>query len=192
MTRTTKPTRTLTASATRRAASAPCSGMEPAACFAKGTLVHTKDGHKPIEQIQMGDWVLSKPENGGEQADKRVVKTFVQPLDRIVGLVYTLPGQDLEDLIQKGQGIKTAFVNTTLNHPVWTKEEGWITPAHIQPNGMGAFHFEASTGVEIEFWAVENIYRSEYPDVGWTSKRWPEDLRARGTLWNYDQHQQVA
>ena len=32
-------------------------------CFVAGTLVHTKDGLKPIEQIKIGDWVLSRPES---------------------------------------------------------------------------------------------------------------------------------
>jgi hypothetical protein len=46
-------------------------------CFAAGTLVHTKEGLKPIEQIQVGDWVLSRSENGeGEQAYKRVTRTI--------------------------------------------------------------------------------------------------------------------
>ncbi|MDR2788675.1 MAG: Hint domain-containing protein [Candidatus Accumulibacter sp.] len=33
-------------------------------CFAAGTLAHTKKGLKPIESIQVGDWVLSRPEGG--------------------------------------------------------------------------------------------------------------------------------
>lgn len=46
-------------------------------CFVAGTLVHTRDGLRPIEQIQVGDYVLSKPEDGnGETAYKRVVNTF--------------------------------------------------------------------------------------------------------------------
>ena len=32
-------------------------------CFAAGTLVHTKEGLKPIEDICVGDWVLSYPED---------------------------------------------------------------------------------------------------------------------------------
>lgn len=46
-------------------------------CFVAGTLIWTDNGRVPIEQIQVGDLVLSKPEtNDGPQAYKRVVKTF--------------------------------------------------------------------------------------------------------------------
>jgi hypothetical protein len=46
-------------------------------CFAAGTLVHTKEGLKPIETIKAGDWVLSRPEdNSGENAYKRVIRTM--------------------------------------------------------------------------------------------------------------------
>jgi hypothetical protein len=44
-------------------------------CFAAGTLVHTRDGLVPIEQVKTGDWVLSQPEATGERAYKRVVRT---------------------------------------------------------------------------------------------------------------------
>lgn len=37
-----------------------------------GTLVHTKEGLKPIEQLKVGDWVLSRPENP-EQGTRRVI-----------------------------------------------------------------------------------------------------------------------
>jgi hypothetical protein len=46
-------------------------------CFAAGTLIHTKEGLKPIEDIKVGDWVLSRPEdNKGENAYKRVTRTM--------------------------------------------------------------------------------------------------------------------
>lgn len=156
--------------------------------FATGTLVHTKEGLKPIEQIQVGDWVLSKPENGGEQAYKRVVKTFAHEPQRIVRLNYTHPGQDLEDLIRKAQVIKTDYINTTLNHPFWTKEEGWTAPSHMQGCGIESFHFEDKNGDDVGFWDIQNIYVSDQPNIGWTSSRKPEVLRGKGTLWDYAEH----
>lgn len=44
-------------------------------CFAAGTLVHTREGLVPIEQVKTGDWVMSQPEATGERALKRVVRT---------------------------------------------------------------------------------------------------------------------
>lgn len=46
------------------------------ACFLAGTLIHTEQGLVPIEQIKVGDRVLSKDESGeGELVYKPVVRT---------------------------------------------------------------------------------------------------------------------
>lgn len=84
---------------------------EAGGCFAAGTLVHTKDGLKPIELIQVGDWVLSKPESGeGEQAYKRVVNTFSFEDKQVMRITYGL----LRD--GKFHGDKLIV---TPNHPFW-------------------------------------------------------------------------
>ena len=36
--------------------------------FVAGTLVHTDKGLVPIQEIKVGDWVLSRPELGGKDA----------------------------------------------------------------------------------------------------------------------------
>ncbi|MCG2575353.1 Hint domain-containing protein, partial [Acinetobacter sp. ME22] len=47
-------------------------------CFVAGTLVTTDKGKVPIQDIKVGDLVLSKPEDGiGEPEFKPVLKTFV-------------------------------------------------------------------------------------------------------------------
>ena len=48
------------------------------ACFVAGTLVHTDKGLVPIDQIKVGDMVLSRDENNpdGENTYKRVLSTF--------------------------------------------------------------------------------------------------------------------
>lgn len=163
-------------------------GFEPGACFAAGTLVHTKEGLKPIEQIQVGDWVLSKPENGGEQAYKRVLKTFEYPPERIVEVRYTGPSKDQRK--KAGTGFR---IMATLNHPFWTKEDGWTDPEYMKPNGVGAFHFQDKDGDDIAFWSIKNIYLSDQPNVGWTSNTTgggPEDVI--GSLWDYAEHRLIA
>lgn len=48
-------------------------------CFPAGTLVHTDKGLVPIQDIKVGDMVLSRPEWGGRDAPteyKRVVRAF--------------------------------------------------------------------------------------------------------------------
>lgn len=52
-------------------------------CFVAGTLVHTKDGLKKIEEIQVGNVVLSKSDVSGEMSYQRVVNTFVRQADAI-------------------------------------------------------------------------------------------------------------
>jgi hypothetical protein len=83
---------------------------EAGACFAAGTLVHTKDGLKPIEKIQVGDWVLSQPEEKGEQAYKRVVNTFNFDDKPVVRIHYAIQRNGVwheDNLIVTG------------NHPFW-------------------------------------------------------------------------
>ena len=45
--------------------------------FMKGTLVKRPEGWTPIDELKVGDLVMSRPENGiGEAVPKRVVNTF--------------------------------------------------------------------------------------------------------------------
>ena len=48
--------------------------------FVAGALVHTDKGLVPIEQLKVGDKVLSKHESGqGELAYKAITRTFKSP-----------------------------------------------------------------------------------------------------------------
>jgi hypothetical protein len=46
-------------------------------CFVAGTMVQTPDGPKAIETIRVGDLVLTRDEETGEQCAKAVLETFV-------------------------------------------------------------------------------------------------------------------
>ncbi|MDP1611393.1 MAG: polymorphic toxin-type HINT domain-containing protein [Sulfuritalea sp.] len=87
-------------------------------CFGAGTLVHTKNGLVPIEQIKVGDWVLSKHESGqGEQAYKRVTKTITSDKEVEVYLVTYL--------IEQGLGHRVEGLIVTADHPFYLKDVGW-------------------------------------------------------------------
>lgn len=89
--------------------------FEPGGGFLAGTLVHTEEGPVPIEQIKVGDWVLSQPEVKGTLAYKRVVKTFVHEDKTIRRIDYVGPA-DPDNV---------CFVYATDNHPFWVEGQDW-------------------------------------------------------------------
>ncbi|MDR1890312.1 MAG: hypothetical protein LBQ81_13225 [Zoogloeaceae bacterium] len=101
---------------------------DPGGCFIAGTLVHTKEGLKPIEEIKVGDYVLSKPEDGkGEQAYKRVAKTL-QFEEKEVWCVDILPKSEREQAKREGRHLNEDagfYFVVTPNHPFWVKGLGW-------------------------------------------------------------------
>ena len=89
--------------------------------FVAGTLVHTDKGLVPIEQIKVGDRVLSKPESGeGELAYKPVVNTF-EFEDKEVWFVEvsTVFSQSREDMMSgKVKFSQDTFI-VTPNNQFW-------------------------------------------------------------------------
>jgi hypothetical protein len=88
--------------------------------FVAGTLVHTKSGLKPIEEICVGDWVLSHPEGdvppsrlreGHDYSYRQVTKTYVHDDQPIVHVTY---------LQATGDGI-IEILRVTPNHPIYIK-----------------------------------------------------------------------
>src|SRR5471032_160366 len=84
-------------------------------CFVAGTLVHTKNGLVPIEQIKVGDLVLSRLEGGGELAYKRVVSTVSHENKQLWLVTYFVD----DDATPR-------YLVCTGNHPFWTKTSGWL------------------------------------------------------------------
>jgi Hint domain len=92
-------------------------------CFIAGTLVHTKEGLKPIEQIKVGDWVLSRPEDpaqGTETGYKRVSKTFRFEDKEVVRFWW----ERSNNLNRDTSNWDNVYV--TPNHPVWLNPDGWV------------------------------------------------------------------
>ena len=85
-------------------------------CFVAGTLIHTKEGLRQIEQIKVGAYVLAKPEDGtGIASYKRVTQTY-QHGEREV---YLLTWQTREG----GENIEVpSFAVVTGGHPIWVDQ----------------------------------------------------------------------
>lgn len=80
-------------------------------CFPAGTLVHTKDGTKVIEDIQVGDVVLSWNEKTGNREYKRVTNIWQRTTNELYEV--KLPGQEP--------------IVTTWNHPFWSvTQSAWV------------------------------------------------------------------
>ena len=78
-------------------------------CFVAGTEIQTLDGTKNIEDIHVGDWVLSDdPNTPGDIEYKQVLQTFVKETSNLV------------DIYIDGEKI------TTEEHPFWVPDVGWV------------------------------------------------------------------
>jgi hypothetical protein len=129
-------------------------------CFAKGTLVHTKEGLVPIEKLKVGDLVLSRPEGGGEPDYKPVTRTFVHPPTLVVRLVYQF----------ESERNQVSFLTTTLNHPFWVAGQGWtkVSELHTWPGEES--RLQLIDGRQMLTCGRKRIYRTNIPNVGWISR----------------------
>lgn len=127
--------------------------------FAAGTLVHTKEGLKPIETIQVGDWVLSKHESGeGEREYKRVTRTFVHE-DRAV-IKVGCGGQQAD-----GSDRYHLFV-VTPEHPFWVQGKGWKEVGKLKPK-FPAWYFELLSPENATIAGNVRLFKTDQPDVAW-------------------------
>lgn len=87
-------------------------------CFVAGTQVSTKDGLKSIEQIKVGDLVLSKDEITGQMAFKPVTE-LIQRHKRVIYEIKTIV------TLPNGESRTTVF-KTTDDHPWRTHDGRWL------------------------------------------------------------------
>jgi RHS repeat-associated protein len=105
----------LSESALQRAGKA----VESCNCFVGGTKVKTDEGEKNIEDIDVGDKVLSKDETTGEVATKEVTATFKHETDEI----YKIHVGD-------------QTIESTFNHPFWVDGKGWTFVKDLKPGDL--------------------------------------------------------
>ena len=90
------------------------------ACFAAGTLVLTRNGETPIEDIQVGDLVLSRDEHNVENdnREQRVEEVF-EGREEIIAIV-----------------VGDHVINTTAKHRFFAKNKGWTPAIELQSGDL--------------------------------------------------------
>lgn len=112
-------------------------------CFVVGTLVHTKEGLKPIEQIKLGDLVLSKPESGeGELSYQPVTKTFRYENREL----YFVSWQVMESGTNRPTQERGHIVVTGA-HPLWIKT---LVEYVLSDEGISEVMYEVNGWLSIE------------------------------------------
>ena len=91
----------------------------PMFCFVAGTTVLTTLGKKAIETIQVGDTIPCVDHITGETAEKRVVTTTVNKVDRLIEL-----------------DIDSEIIQCTETHPFQVKGRGWVNASNLAPNDV--------------------------------------------------------
>ncbi len=94
--------------------------------FVAGTPVHTPNGLVRIEQINVGDLVLSKPEDGGELVFKPVTQTFVHHEQRVVAVSLMIDRTFKAMRSAEDDQRASRMLVMTAEHPVRTLMDGWL------------------------------------------------------------------
>lgn len=131
-------------------------------CFVAGTLVHTDKGSVPIEQIKVGDMVLSKHENGeGEQAYKPVVHVFSPTEAPIVQLSYY-------SILNPMNNLKAQLLYLTAGHLIWVVKDldenpvnQWLPLRDIEPGSQAML----ADGCLIEIGSIKEVLTTNTPNI---------------------------
>jgi intein/homing endonuclease len=143
-------------------------------CFVAGTLIWTDQGQKPIEQVNVGDLVLSQPENGGERVYKRVVNTFRHEQQEVF-LLQFLDKEELEVARIEGRLMRPgtrSFVVATGNHPFWIKDMDWMRADSLGDDDNVGFdgndvELELIDGRSTVLDRVQIVRRTSTEGIGW-------------------------
>lgn len=120
--------------------------------FVAGTLVHTDKGLVPIEQLKVGDMVLSKPESGeGEKAYKAITRVFKADKKQPIFMVrfheksiydyihndniknIALYQHKIDFLEEHGDVLnRDMHLFCTSDHLFWVVSKGWVPASQLR------------------------------------------------------------
>lgn len=133
--------------------------------FVAGTLVHTDKGVVPIEQLKVGDMVLSKHESGeGEQAYKSIINVLKNENIHILQMSYYEASNPMHEL-------KAQLLYITAGHLIWMLQDendnlinDWIPAQDIV--GGSKVIFANDTIVEVGH--ITEVWATHHQDIGFT------------------------
>lgn len=106
------------------------------ACFVAGTKIHTADGLKNIEDIQLGDLIWSREEFGDKYSYRPVVATKITEQQALYEVV-----------VQNAQG-QIEHYQTTEEHPFHVTDIGWLK-ASLLEKGMKLLDPQGKPSLEV-------------------------------------------
>ncbi len=116
-------------------------------CFVAGTEIQTKDGEQRIEDIHVGDWVLSDdPNTPGDIEYKQVLQTFAHDTSELV------------DVYVGGEKI-----TTTEEHPFWVPDVGWVAAKDLHAGSHLQTKYESWLDVDkvVKHSGLATVYNFE-------------------------------
>lgn len=150
--------------------------------FVGGTLVHTEIGLVPIEQLKVGDKVLSKPADGsGELIYKAITNTMstenisVWLLELSIAVDSFLPIKERIRLRELSDSQPLTRLLITENHPLWVYDKQWINAKEVKSQDVlinkDLIKYSAESGNNpYDTTSLRKIYRTDRSNIGFVPK----------------------
>jgi hypothetical protein len=124
--------------------------------FVRGTLVHCKEGLRPIEELTPGTQVLSAPESGETTKPYAQVLSIHEERDQSVVRVEYWMTPD-----------RVGRIYCSSVQPFWDDAQGGWTQSHrLLGDYAGPSCLQAHGSSPVKVWGVTRIYATDRPNIG--------------------------
>ncbi len=131
-------------------------------CFVAGTMIATKEGYKAIEDIKVGDYVLSKDEETGETGYKPVLRTFVNTKNKLVNVV-----------------VNGTLIETTESPTFYVVDEGFKYAWELVPGDIVL----SADGIEKTIESIETVDTGEVEVFNFEVEEWHTYFVSEEEVW---------
>jgi uncharacterized protein YdaU (DUF1376 family) len=145
-------------------------------CFVAGTPVHTENGWVPIEELRVGDLILSRDDETGEEAYRPIAAVMVTEDRPVLALA-----------LENSMGA-VETIEATQPHPFFVEGRGWLaaselrTDDRIVSSGGGTLRVASTTGIQRR----ATVYNFEVEDfhtyfvgqsAAWVHNRYEDEIK---------------